>query len=403
MTLYTPHPYKGALTSSQVNSRLAQLAASVESVGGVSVARFGASGDGSDATEALTEALAAAGAGGTVLFPPGEYVIGERFVPAAGVAIRGAGIGRTRIIRKDQDPTLQLSIFFLANEDCYLADMTIDGNEAIIGQHTLQEVEIYGERSVGERLRFENWSNMAVALGGSHTQLRFVDCIGSGDPDNGGEFSNSMVGIYCQDPDGEFSKIIGCHVYGTYTGGIGLGGRGHLLEGNTVQDCHQRFTFVGGGSITLNGAGAGQAGGHIVRGNHIDAENSGDYTSGFEVDANRVIIEGNQVWNCTNYGAIIQSGTGAQIRGNRFVSCGNAAYPTGAAISVNADLGGFGIVGNRIEDLRSPAETPHGIFVTAGTGDDYMIVGNDVHDGWVTAAVTDLAAGSNVIVSDNLS
>ena len=115
---------------------------------GVSVADFGAKGDGvSDDAGAFAAAVAACAPGHAVLVPPGTFVLGRRVDLRASIAIRGASGNRSAIIATHTD-----TVFYLSRSTSWGSPIPIGG--AVAGATSLTVADI-GGLSVGDYVRIE--------------------------------------------------------------------------------------------------------------------------------------------------------------------------------------------------------------------------------------------------------
>lgn len=78
-------------------SKIAGTALTTGSTGVFNVADYGATGDGTDDSDAISATIAAAGEGGTVFFPPGIYAVSETLWPLGGQTWTGTHVPRYRI------------------------------------------------------------------------------------------------------------------------------------------------------------------------------------------------------------------------------------------------------------------------------------------------------------------
>lgn len=178
--------------------------------GSVSIADFGAKGDGGEATEGLRASIAAAQKnGGTVWVPAGDYLITGDIVVPSGVTVQGAGMWHTtfvgdanlygdaarRVRFKLTGTSSHVADFSIAGQLNYRNDQeandgvvvagSIDGSVSRIWiEHTKAGVWVYnGTRLTIEGCRFRNLlaDGVNFCVGTNHSVIENCTARGTGD------------------------------------------------------------------------------------------------------------------------------------------------------------------------------------------------------------------------------
>lgn len=178
--------------------------------GARSIAEFGATGDGSDATVALLQCIEAARKSGqTVFIPAGNYTLTRDVLLPSNVTLQGAGMWHT-VFTGDEDLYIQPDRrvrFKMTGSNIHLADFAIVGrlnhrddsepNDGIVGagcsdssvrriwiEHTKAGVWVYnGARLVIEGCRFRNLlaDGVNFCVGTHHSVVENCSARGTGD------------------------------------------------------------------------------------------------------------------------------------------------------------------------------------------------------------------------------
>lgn len=125
----------GALSVTVGSGRLSEEQLKAQFARGISVASFGATGNGtSDDTSAISQALAQ---GGDIYFPPGVYLVSDELKVPSNTTVSGSGMGET-IVRMASTAPRHLNVFTNElnnrqprtsyNESILIRDLTIDAN-----------------------------------------------------------------------------------------------------------------------------------------------------------------------------------------------------------------------------------------------------------------------------------
>lgn len=188
-----------------VDRALRELRVSVGSlIGGTaffSVKDYGAAGDGSEALGAITAAdIAAAAAGGVVLFPPGEYLYEDDYTHTAPVMFAGGviDVANTFLVEYPHSVTALAGEWFLN-----VAGGTLDRAQTSVidnGLNVQQDVSVAGNFYGSRNLNYtSSWDGYVMRVSGeSVTGSGSVGAQLNRDSDNGGK---AMGYSYLQDEE----------------------------------------------------------------------------------------------------------------------------------------------------------------------------------------------------------
>jgi len=231
--------------------------------GSLSIADFGAKGDGADATEALRAAIAKIGKrGGTVWAPAGDYLITGDIIVSSGVTVQGAGMWHTNFVGSAElygDAARRVR-FKLTGENSHVADFAITGalnyrndqeaNDGVVVasstdgsvkriwvEHTKAGVWVYnGTRLTVEGCRFRNMlaDGVNFCVGTNHSVVDNCTARGTGD---------DCYAIWPAPADqghDEFTSRPGFNVIRRSTGQLTFLANGGAIYGgasNRIEDC----------------------------------------------------------------------------------------------------------------------------------------------------------------------
>ena len=160
-------------------------------------------------------------------------------------------------------------------------------------------------------------------------------------------------------------------------GGIGIGFASPLIQGNTIRNNSQSAEVVGGvggGGISVRGAGSPRIIGNLIL---------------------------NNSWPSANGGGISLFAAGSALVENNTIS-GNSSFGNGAAISMENDASGVLIVQNLITGNSSSGDT--GIFWSVPPA---VLVNNTITDGATstgssTGVVVASSVNSSIVIANNI-
>lgn len=133
-------------------------------------------GSSQDSVSALAEALSELPPNQTVLdLPKGTYTIGSTWsIHRAGVTVRGAGIGKTVLIR---DPQFNGVMVNVDGANSTIANLTLDGNG------TERVIFLNGSGAITETIEVKNFTHIGIAVPALAFGCRISHCVVTGNPD----------------------------------------------------------------------------------------------------------------------------------------------------------------------------------------------------------------------------
>jgi hypothetical protein len=290
-----------------------------------------------DAVPRLTRAVAELPADASVFeLPQGTYTIGSTWtIPRAGITIRGAGVGKTVLVR---DADFKGPLVNMNGEASTITALTIDGN-CQRQEKIAPELALHGAKEIAEKVEVKNFCHIGIAVFASECRISRCIITGVGGPAiqnigiwrDAGRLPTSAVitldhnvvkdiglnGIYCT--GGKITiadnQLSGNHSYTTVGGGqIDIGNAfttntDALITGNTI---------LNGGGIKTGGMELG-GGTFTVRNNTIRGHGSGGIGIGHNVI--KATISGNII---SNSGHNIAEKNSPQDRSGIYVGYGAA-------------------------------------------------------------------------------
>lgn len=262
--------------------------------------RGAVAGDGIDDSAALAAALAAAGDGGVVTVPAGEFTLGRKVTIPSGVTLRGAGMRRSTmtivgIAKAGGRNTGDFDALELADgtHDASVEDLGFQGeNRPFVAYHG-------------------NWS-AAIGIRGTKCRdvnicrCRFASLIGFSVHNEGSSQFVDVTGCAFEDcanglnVNGDYSTQARNHIVNCE--GIEASGAHSTYADNVLERCHGTSAISLGGGTTPGATRPGS----IVRGNRlIDCAGIGIILSDCACDS---LVEGNAVIRPGGTGIYIYSG-----------------------------------------------------------------------------------------------
>jgi hypothetical protein len=285
-----------------------------------------------DSVPALVQAISELPDGQAVFnLAEGVYTIGSTWrISKPGITVRGAGIGKTVLIR---DPQFNGALVTMDAPNSLIGDLTLDGNR------TATVISLNQPGTVAEAIEVKNFTHLGVAVPASGCRISKCIIHGYGDPaiqsfgiwrdagktstdstiriDHNTITNNGLVGIYCT--GGKITiadnQLSGNHSYTKVGGGqIDIGNAfstntDALITGNTI---------LNGGGIKTGGMELG-GGTFTIKNNTVRGHGSGGIGIGHNVI--RATISGNVISNC---GRNIAEKNSPQDRSGIYVGYGAA-------------------------------------------------------------------------------
>lgn len=362
----------------------------------VSVVDYGATGDGvTDDYAAIAAAIAATPSGGTLIFPPGTYLIGTKLVWTGSRYYLGLGtatIKATTAIR-----------------------MTESGDG--VGDYTLDNLVFDGASVAGAAVVF--------ALNGSTVceNITIKNCTFNDiDPNDSEDFNRTAI-------KGAGASLNGCAFINNRFSNVGLGihvwnPRNTLIEGNFCDTTVGNFLFLATDDTVNYVDGVVIANNRATNVGRMFAELWGSLTTvkgfrGAVIEGNTFVtptgtaladsfglsivvgvgnaISGNSLVNLTDdFGS--GSSYGIEVGGNAHAISGNYVYGYNAGIALHTGYG-HTVTGNVLQSQASA-----GIHITNASGDkgDFLLAGNTVMESrnygiWAEPTFTGLVVDGNLV------
>jgi len=393
----------------------------------VSVTAWGATGNGiTDDTAAITNAIAAAGVGGTVLFPAGTYLISSSISPLASQTFQGAGGTFSTIAQRADFLTSNGLIYVQGVSGARILDLAFTGNAAN------RQPSIFTSAAPGtdvERCTSDATTQRLVIFTNGSNQSRVAYCTVNGTTgSNAIEFNGSDnctallntirnpqyngIEVY-QHVAG--TPIVGSRVIGNLIVGAGhsgidvLGDNGSVVMDNLILNSASVGFIALPGEIdpsvpSTNGTFANNAvqncGGTSLPGVMLASAASGwtiandtvtgSGTFGIAVYGPNATLEGDTV-RLNRYHGIYVQGPGATVAGN---TCNNnSVIEAGSFDGIRIGGNGATVVGNTCTDTRTPKLQANGVLILSGcTGT--TVWGNTL-SGNLYAGLVDLGTGTS--------
>lgn len=336
----------------------------------------------------LTKALNA-NPGKTVFLPPGRYYINNNIIVPSSTTLKGAGIGVTVLVHGiavTGSPFIQLGAYSPLVPYANIENLTIDGNYPNIPSYTGAELTT-NWKSVVRHIELKNFHARGIDIGSYGQESEVTDSVLTG----GGDVNTSTGTPQISNQDGIFGvlavapsvlrgmKITNNTISEMRTNGIFTEGAGMIISGNYLYHNHRQAYPTGGGQIAF---GSGTVVGNTIM-------NGGDGADCIEMNGEGMAI-GNDCFNHPYFGIFLQNGKNNLVLGNRI------SQTTLAAIGVGPNISSFTISSNRIFNNGN-----HGIFITTGSSDNYLIIGNELSNNGF-GNIQDNGTGLNKRIVGNL-
>lgn len=201
----------------------------------VNVKDFGAKGDGrTDATAAVVAAVAALPAAGTLLFPPGEYVLTDAItIPVARAHVLGYGAKLTQTTAAKHGLVLTAANITVEGVWLYQTTGATDwqAGRRVVG---IEAFKVAGTRV--KNVRLENWARAGFSINEApDSEIRNSRIIGIGaDPDGVPPYT-ALVPVQTDYAASNSCFGVEMYGYGTYDGTTGSGFPGTRIVGNVVE------------------------------------------------------------------------------------------------------------------------------------------------------------------------
>jgi len=305
-----------------------------------SIARADALSD--DAVTSLNEALAQLPANSSVLdLAEGTYLIGSTWtISRDHITVRGAGIGKTLLVRK---PGFNGHLISMNGEGNMITGLTIDGNGRNQTGKTGAELALHKPKEVAQAMEVKNFAHIGIAVFPSECRVSQCRIIGLGDDtdtmgiwhDAGPTSTDSTImidhntvtgsGIYCT---GGIITIANNQLRGNHCTSSSGGGQmdiGNAFNTNTVATITGN-TILSGGNIKAGGIETG--GGTFTMTNNTIRDH-GSAGIGIGHNAIKATITGNTISNsgrniaeknkpqCRSGIYVLYGAANIQISGNR--------------------------------------------------------------------------------------
>ncbi len=359
-----------------------------------------------DSVPALAQAVSDLPANSSVLdLPEGVYTIGSTWTIARpGIDVRGAGIGKTVLIR---DPQFDGVMVKMDSEKSTISNLTLDGNR------TATVLSLNRTGAAADTIEVKNFAHIGIAVPASGCRISKCLVIGFGDPaiqsigiwhdagrtstdatltiDHNTVNNNGMCGIYCTGGRVTIAnnQLSGNHIITSPGGGqIDVG---NAFSTNTVATIKGN-TIVNGGSVKAGGIELG--GGNFTVTNNVIRDHGG---SGIGIGHNciRATIKENTISNC---GHNIADKNKPQARAGIYIGYG----------ATNVEISGnrcFDDQPNKTQTwgiiLASPPMRPDPRFAARAT-DHVVLKENDLRGNIHPEGVLDESGARDRIVSGNL-
>lgn len=321
--------------------------------------------------------------GGVVLVPSTTFVVTAQITCSKdNVIVQGAGWGT--VLQRGPALAGTNVIIRFTGANCLIRDLTIDGGPVV---NTGADLGLDGVGCKAFNIQAINpGGNIQVRAQADDCRVAYSTITGSGVDANIGQ------GIWAHNN----KKVEIDHNTITNTGidGIAVDGTGSQVHDNVFSGCHC-YTAVGGGQLVVypNAVNASIANNTFLAGGSIRS-------MAIELNGTSVALTGNMISDQKRNGIAVVTGTEFLFSGN-VVKNSAKSLAGWSALDIPANVGKVTVTGNRFIDNQATATQAYGINIAAGTGDDFLIVGNDF-EGNLTGAILDASTGLKKTISDNL-
>lgn len=364
----------------------------------VNVMDFGAVANGiADDRQAILDALTSLPNGGTVIFPPGTYLVSAQInLPYGNVRLQGYDYNAS-IIKIANNYANQTQLFSCDSVSMLtFADLGFDGNLANQGVVDLTDnkqiaINLFGTSSdvTVQRCHFKDWGKDGVRVGTVNNKRVIVsEC----------RFQNiRRIGVSAI--AGEQIHVINNQFYEGSAQVNAIFNNGVHSEANTSADTLRGFVIIGNsfsnmqGGVMLFNSQQAPCSGLIVEGNNFDTITERGAVVCFALGLDGVTIQGNRFRNCgkdtsstneTNGCVSLNNTTNAIVSNNAFDNC------TGFHGTIALGNSGRGL---QVKNNVFHADQRRGIFAgfvfgSAASGSIRQITGNTMIGGGQDAANT---------------
>jgi hypothetical protein len=296
-----------------------------------------------DSVPALEQALSELPPESTVFeIPEGNYTIGSTWrVSRPGLTIRGAGPGKTILIR---DPQFEGVLIKMDAEGSTLSNLTLNGNGAV------NVLSLNQPNVTANKLEVRNFAHIGIAVPASGCRVTNCTITGADIP------SAQTIGIWHDAGRGPTDATI-------------------MIDHNTIKDNGLNGIYCTGGHVTITG--------NQLNANHrITTTGGGQIDVGNAFTTNTVcVISGNTVLN----GGGVKTG-GLELGGGTFTVTGNTIRNHGSGgIGIGHNVIGATVTNNTISNCgqnlndRNNPQNRSGIYVGYGAT-NVVISGNRCFD-----------------------
>jgi len=327
--------------------------------------------------------------------PQGTYLIGSTWtIPRAGITIRGAGIGKTVLVRSEG---FRGFVVNMNGEGSTITSLTIDGNCPGPGQKTGPELALHGPKDIADGVEVKNFCHIGIAVFASECRVTRCVITGVGNPlipsvgiwhDAGKQPTDSVITI-----DHNVVKDNG--INGIYC----TGGKITVTE-NQLYGNHCQTSPHGGGQMDIGNAFTTNTDA-IITDNRV-MNGGGMRAGGIELGGGKFFVARNTIRNHGIGGTgIAHNATGTMIDNIISNSGRNTAHANRAGLVVAAGATGFKIIGNRIFDDQPVKTQTWGILIGRGC-DQFEVRNNDVRGNVNGRGLLDQSNARNRILAGNL-
>lgn len=349
-----------------------------------------------DATPQLIRAVAGLPPDASVLdLPQGTYTIGSTWViTRPGITIRGAGIGKTILMRSGGFTGQLVNI---SGAGSTITGLTIDGNCSEQTQKISAELALSRPHGTAEMIEVRNFCHIGIAV--PSTECRVTHCVitGTGNP------AVPSVGVWHdagKDPTNSVITIDHNLVRNNGINGIYCTGGKIIIANNKLLGNHCQTIPNGGGQIDVGSVRTNNT--EAVITDNIVADGGGARTGGLELGSGRFYVARNTVRNHALGGiGLDRKCTGIVIDNVVSNSGQNTAHPIRDGIVVGPGATDFKIISNRVFDDRPTKTQTWGIHIKPGC-DQYEVRDNDLHANVNAKGLLDESKARNRIVVGNL-
>jgi len=391
----------------------------------IDVRGYGAIGDGStDDTAAIQAALDVVDTAGrgTVYLPTGTYKITEALTVPGEIKIYGDGWNRSRILTTHATDDIfsmtSVSRILITGFELYSNVTRTAGSAFAIsggGQVQIRDIRALATghlmiASSATKIHMEDTHMLTNVTGGFNGGVKLTSVTST-------DFDNVFITYGNETPyDPAFRIETGCDTIslrfsGNAPGGGGTGNMIGLRLLNSGAGTPPRWVkcvncyFEGGTSADFANAEDGIV---VTSGTSLGLVDT--YVSGSKMGlrvtaGNGIRVIGGEYFRNGQHGIFINGGDDIHVIGAMVANNSAETAETYDGINIGADVDNFSLIGNtvgRVTNVGASAiKHRYDILVTAGTSNNYKIIGNTVKDG-ATATLLDNGTGTSKIVRFNI-